>query len=323
MEVLFMKDKYKYHKQNDYPGERTAEKKRVAEREAASEKIADARVAEKSRTEGLKADVRVAEKGRTEGLKADARVAEKGRTEELKADARVTRRGRMDDELMDAEIQRSTARATKANKSRMATNAIGLVIIVGLAALLLVGFSWGFVTMQQQDGEIETLNTQLYNSNSRNNQLNNQLTTSNNELDQREDTTYSRVQVRSPTSSISPVDDGMNVAVIVQTSVMFSEEMDRSTINTKTFTVKRMRKTASGEYNYFPVEGTVTYWDRKATFTSKDKYWPNKIYGDVFTATISNEVRDNEGKSLLNDYVWSFNTHEKPYNTGSVTSLRS
>jgi hypothetical protein len=90
------KDKdYEYHKQNDYPGERVAEKERVAER-------ADAAV-----------------------KRADARVAEKGRTEGLKADNRVAKRARMDDKLLDSEIERSTVRAENINRNRNAADSLG------------------------------------------------------------------------------------------------------------------------------------------------------------------------------------------------------
>lgn len=59
-----MAEKYEYHKQNDYPGERITERKRVANREEEADKRSDARVAEKGRTEGMKANNRVAAKGR-------------------------------------------------------------------------------------------------------------------------------------------------------------------------------------------------------------------------------------------------------------------
>ena len=44
-----MAEKYECHKQNDYPGERIAERKRVADRAEEADKKFDARIAEKGR----------------------------------------------------------------------------------------------------------------------------------------------------------------------------------------------------------------------------------------------------------------------------------
>jgi len=129
-----MADKYEYHKQNDYPGERTAEKKRVADRADAA------------------------------GDRSDARVAERGRIDELKADNRVARRGRMDDELMDSEIERSTARATRVRKARNASDAVGLIVIAGVLIILVAGLAWSYVAMQQQNDKIDSLYLQIANS---------------------------------------------------------------------------------------------------------------------------------------------------------------
>jgi len=126
-----MADKYEYHKRNDYPGERVDERKRVADRAEAADK------------------------------RSDARVREKGRTEGLKADNRVARKGRMDDELMDAEIERSTARAQRVNRGRNTADIIGLAIVAGILVILLVGFGWTYIAMQQQSDEIDSLKTQL------------------------------------------------------------------------------------------------------------------------------------------------------------------
>ena len=141
-----MAEKYEYHKQNDYPGERVAEKKRVTDRREAADKRSDARVAEK---------------GRTGELKADRRVAEKGRTEELKADSRVARRGRMDDDLMDSEIERSTARAQKVKVIRNNRDAIGIIIAAGVLLILLIGLGGSYALLQQQSNKIDSLNQQL------------------------------------------------------------------------------------------------------------------------------------------------------------------
>ncbi len=137
---------YDYHKQNDYPGERTAEKKRVADREEAADK---------------KADARVAQKGRTDELIADNRVAKKGRADELVADNRVAKRGRMDDELMDSEIERSTARAKRVDRARDSADIIGLIIVAGVLIILFVGLGWGYMALRQQSEKIDSLNQQI------------------------------------------------------------------------------------------------------------------------------------------------------------------
>ncbi len=122
-----MADTYEYHKQNDYPGERVAERKRVSERAEAANKRSDARVAEKARTEGLIADTRVA------------------------------RKGAMDDELMDSEIERSTARAVGVSRARNTADVIGLLILV----ILVAGLGWSYMAIRQQADEIDDLNVQI------------------------------------------------------------------------------------------------------------------------------------------------------------------
>jgi hypothetical protein len=126
-----MTDKYEYHKQNDYPGERTAERKRVAEREDAAEKVADERVAEKGRIDGLRADNRVA------------------------------RKGRMDDRLLDDEMERSAARARRTARSRDVAGIIGIVVV----GILIVGLAWMAMALRQQTGEIDALNMKMARSN--------------------------------------------------------------------------------------------------------------------------------------------------------------
>jgi hypothetical protein len=283
-----MKDKYEYHKQNEYPGERVAERKRVADREEASDK------------------------------KADARVAEKGRTEGLKADARVARRGRMDDELMDSEIERSTGRARTVKRKRDATDTIGLIIIAGLVVILLFASIGGFMTIQKQSDKIDSLNSQLDKAYTDNYQL----SIANEQVCGVIDKTPPTILYLSPLNSVSPANNEMDVALRVPITVMFSEDMNPSTINTKTFTVEQKRTTAdsSGKYISLPIEGTITYNDREATFISKDRFQPNQIYGNVFTVTITKGVKDIAGNSLLNNYIWSFTTGDYAFTSGSTTS---
>jgi len=129
-----MPKKYEYHKRNDYPGERIAERKRVEEREQAADK------------------------------KANARVAEKGRTEGLKADARVAQRRRIHDGVLGNQIERSTDRATKVNRSRNRTDAWGLIIGIGVIVILVAGLGWSVLALQSQSDEIDSLNRQVADS---------------------------------------------------------------------------------------------------------------------------------------------------------------
>jgi hypothetical protein len=143
------KDKnYEYHKQNDYPGERVAERKRVHDRKLAADK---------------KADARVARAHRDGESKADARVARKHREQEQKADARVEKEGRMSDNLIDSEIERSTHRAHKVRRERNAADVAGIVIFSGIIVVLLAGMVWGYTIIQQQNDEINTLKYQQLN----------------------------------------------------------------------------------------------------------------------------------------------------------------
>lgn len=76
------------------------------------------------------------------------------------------------------------------------------------------------------------------------------------------------------------------------------------------------------QYRSLPIKGTITYSDRKATFTSDEKFWPNQIYGNVFTVAVTKGVKDITGNSLLNDYIWSFTTGSDSFNTGATTSQK-
>ena len=145
-----MTEKYEYHKQNDYPGERVAERKRVAERAEAAEKNADARVAAK---------------GRADELIADNRVAAKGRADNVVCDTRIERKGRIDDHLMDSEIARSNARAREVNRTRNTADKVGLLVMAGVFVILLAGLGWAYVGMQDQSDEIDALNSQIASSN--------------------------------------------------------------------------------------------------------------------------------------------------------------
>jgi OOP family OmpA-OmpF porin len=79
----------------------------------------------------------------------------------------------------------------------------------------------------------------------------------------------------------------------------FSEEMDRSTFTTSTFTVKK---------GTTPVSGKVTYAGLNAAF----KPASDLEKGTVYTATIVAGVKDKAGNALEKSYSWNFTTIPAP-----------
>ena len=274
MEVVLMDEKYEYHKQNDYPGERIAERKRVADRAEEAD------------------------------MKFDARVAEKGRKHDVQ---------------MNSEIQRSTNRATRASRRRDSADAIGLAVLAGLIVVMLAGSVWGFVSIQKQSSEIDALNSQL-------DRANYELSVSNGQIIEDADADTDIIYNMAPIRSVSPSNNEVGVSVYSPISVVFSEDMDSSTINKNTFIVEQRTTPEQGSdaesYRSLQIEGIVTYSNRKATFTPNERLYPNQVYGNVFTVTITDEVEDIVGNSLVKDYIWSFTTGGDPFNTGATTSMQ-
>jgi hypothetical protein len=99
--------------------------------------------------------------------------------------------------------------------------------------------------------------------------------------------------------STDPANGATNVITAKIISAVFNEPMDASTINQTTF--KLRQGTAV-------IAGTVTYTGITATFTPVSVLTANTVY----TATISKEVRDPAGNSMIADYTWSFNTGAVP-----------
>ena len=99
-------------------------------------------------------------------------------------------------------------------------------------------------------------------------------------------------------ASLYPADGAIEVAPDVQIKVIFSEDMDASTLNTDTFTL-------SGS----TVTGTVFYdaHTKTAVFTPDALLHNTKIY----TATLSASVKDTHGNSLGTDYTWSFTVRDR------------
>jgi hypothetical protein len=110
--------------------------------------------------------------------------------------------------------------------------------------------------------------------------------------------------------SIFPANNSEDVERNKIVTVSFSEEMNSSTINTSTFTLKQ------GETN---VPGEVSYSGNTATFT------PTKILeaGTVYTAMISSGVENSEGVELAGNISWTFTTSDETDVTEPTATLTS
>ena len=95
--------------------------------------------------------------------------------------------------------------------------------------------------------------------------------------------------------SVIPLKDAISVAVTFQPAATFSEVMKSSTIDTESFKVKQ--GTTS-------VKGSVSYSDKTATFTPAESL----IAGLVYTATITQGAKNENGIGLKCNYSWSFTT---------------
>lgn len=108
--------------------------------------------------------------------------------------------------------------------------------------------------------------------------------------------------------SASPANGAAGVKVGGVITATFSEEMDASTITTDTFTVNDGSGTISG---------TVSYSDKKATFTPSD----NLTYSTTYTAMISTGAMDSAGNALSAPYTWSFTTEATPVTTPTIPPI--
>ncbi|MBP6237901.1 MAG: Ig-like domain-containing protein [Saprospiraceae bacterium] len=95
--------------------------------------------------------------------------------------------------------------------------------------------------------------------------------------------------------STDPASNATNVALDKTVTATFSVAMDPTTINTTTFTLYR---------GTTQVVGIVTYSGTTASFNPT----ADMVSGAIYTATISNEVKNVAGTSMVNNYVWTFTT---------------
>ncbi|MDB5201334.1 MAG: hypothetical protein JWQ27_743 [Ferruginibacter sp.] len=95
--------------------------------------------------------------------------------------------------------------------------------------------------------------------------------------------------------STDPLNNATGVTVSKKPTATFSEQMNPATINSSTFILKQGANS---------VNGTVSYSGTTAMFSPAANLAPNTLY----TATITNSVKDLAGNSMLSNYTWSFTT---------------
>jgi len=97
-------------------------------------------------------------------------------------------------------------------------------------------------------------------------------------------------------SSTVPVNQATDVARNKTLSVVFSKEMDASTINASTFTVKLGTTVLSG--------AIVAYSGSTATYTAATSFLANETY----TVTVTTGVKDLDGNAMAANKTWTFTT---------------
>ncbi|MFO8022593.1 MAG: Ig-like domain-containing protein, partial [Perlabentimonas sp.] len=96
-------------------------------------------------------------------------------------------------------------------------------------------------------------------------------------------------------TSTSPLDNADGIARNVSLTATFSMEMDPSTINSNTFTLKQGSTS---------IPGTIEHSGETSTFT------PLGTLGAAtdYTVTISTDAKSLNGKALASNHAWSFST---------------
>jgi ribulose 1,5-bisphosphate synthetase/thiazole synthase len=95
--------------------------------------------------------------------------------------------------------------------------------------------------------------------------------------------------------STDPANNATGVVINKTVSATFNMPMDPSTISNSSFILKQ---------GAFIIPGTVSYNGLTASFTPTNNLLPSTIY----TATITNGVKNVPGIALQNNYVWTFTT---------------
>lgn len=99
--------------------------------------------------------------------------------------------------------------------------------------------------------------------------------------------------------STDPIAGAINVPTIKVISATFNEPMNPATINNSTFLLQE---------GTVLVSGAVSYTGSTASFTPSVPLKSNTVY----TATITTGAKDNLKSSMIQNYVWSFNTGAVP-----------
>jgi len=102
--------------------------------------------------------------------------------------------------------------------------------------------------------------------------------------------------------STFPQDAATGVSLNSKLTATFSMAMDSSTITSSTFILKQ---------GVLSVSGVVIYSNSVATFKPATHLAANVLY----TATITNEVKNQAGIAMINNYVWTFSTGLGPDDT--------
>ena len=111
-------------------------------------------------------------------------------------------------------------------------------------------------------------------------------------------TTGDALDTKPPTVlSTDPLNNALSIDRNKVVAITFSEAMDPSTINTSSFTLKQ---------GTTAIAGSVSYLGTTATFM------PSNILaaGTVYTATVTNSVKDIAGNALASNNTWSFTTND-------------
>jgi outer membrane protein OmpA-like peptidoglycan-associated protein len=108
----------------------------------------------------------------------------------------------------------------------------------------------------------------------------------------------------------APVNGATMVYVNQKANVAFSEDMDTTSINTESFTLKQ---------GATPVSGSVTAVGSTATFTPVNNYENGKVY----TATVTTGAKDLAGNRMANNYMWEFNAGAAADTTAPTVTFTS
>jgi hypothetical protein len=104
--------------------------------------------------------------------------------------------------------------------------------------------------------------------------------------------------------SVSPDNQKTGVPLYTTIGAVFSREMDPATFTARTFILQQGTKT---------VPGSVSCSGTKVVFIPTDAL----SYQSVYTVMINTGVKDLQGKSIAEDYKWSFTTVTAPVSGGS------